>query len=93
MCLEEMLCCEISDGALFYSETRRRVRVPFTPELREEVRTDAVQMHDLYRRGRTPQVKPTKSCNACSLKDLCLPRLSRTGSVQAYLRANMEDAP
>lgn len=71
----------------------RRVRVPFTPELREEVRTDAAQMHDLYRRGRTPQVKPTKSCNACSLKDLCLPRLSRTGSVHDYLRANMEDTP
>lgn len=93
MCLEEMLCCEIPAGALFYGETRRRVRVPFTPELREEVRTDAAQMHDLYRRGRTPQVKPTKSCSACSLKELCLPRLSRTGSVQAYLRANMEDTP
>ena len=93
MCLEEMLCCEIPDGALFYGETRRRVRVPFPPELREEVRTDAAQMHDLYRRGRTPQVKPTKSCSACSLRELCLPRLSRTGSVQAYLRANMEDAP
>lgn len=93
MCLEEMLCCEIPDGALFYGETRRRVRVPFTPDLREEVRTDAAQMHDLYRRGRTPQVKPTKSCSACSLKDLCLPRLSRTGSVHDYLRANMEDTP
>ena len=93
MCLEEMLCCEIPDGALFYGETRRRVRVPFPPELREEVRTDAAQMHDLYRRGRTPQVKPTKGCSACSLRELCLPRLSRTGSVQAYLRANMEDAP
>lgn len=57
------------------------------------MRTDAAQMHDLYRRGRTPQVKPTKSCNACSLKDLCLPRLSRTGSVHDYLRANMEDTP
>lgn len=93
MCLEEMLCCEIPDGALFYGETRRRVRVPFPPELREEVRTDAAQMHDLYRRGRTPQVKPPKGCSACSLRELCLPRLSRTGSVQAYLRANMEDAP
>ena len=93
MCLEEMLCCEIPDGALFYGETRRRVRVPFPPELREEVRTDAAQMHDLYRRGRTPQVKPAKRCSACSLRELCLPRLSRTGSVQAYLRANMEDAP
>ena len=91
MCLEEMLCCEIPAGALFYGETRRRVPVPFSPELRQEVRTDAAQMHDLFRRGRTPRVKPTKSCNACSLKDLCLPRLTKTGSVQDYLRAGMEE--
>ena len=55
------------------------------------MRTDAAQMHDLFRRGRTPRVKPTKSCNACSLKDLCLPRLTKTGSVQDYLRAGMEE--
>ena len=93
MCLEEMLCCEIPDGALFYGETRRRVRVPFTPDLREEVRTDAAQMHDLYRRGRTPQVKPTKSCNACSMKELCLPKLMKNRPVSAYLKAAMEETP
>ena len=93
MCLEEMLCCEIPEGALFYGETRRRLRVAFTPELREAVCADAAQMHDLYRRGRTPQVKPTKSCNACSLKELCLPRLQKSGSVRGYLRENMEEQP
>ena len=25
MCLEEMLCCEIPEGALFYGEIRRRL--------------------------------------------------------------------
>ena len=91
MCLEEMLCCEIPAGALFYGEPRRRLHVEFAPELREEVRADAVQMHDFYRRGYTPRVKPTKSCNACSLKELCLPRLQKSGSVQDYLRENMEE--
>lgn len=93
MCLEEMLCCEIPAGALFYGETRRRKTVDLTPELREEVRADTAQMHDLYRRGRTPQVKPTKSCNACSLKELCLPRLQKSGTVQDYLRRSMEETP
>lgn len=93
MCLEEMLCCEIPSGALFYGEPRRRLHVAFAPDLREEVRTDAAQMHEFYRRGRTPQVKPTKSCGACSLKELCLPRLQKSGSVQAYLRESMEEAP
>ena len=93
MCLEEMLCCTIDSGALFYGEPRRRTRVEFTDALRREVVDDAAEMHELYRRGYTPRVKPTKSCNACSLKELCLPRLSRTGTVAAYLRDNMEDTP
>ena len=93
ICLEEMLCCSIPEGALFYGETRRRQRIPFTEELREEVASDAAQMHELYHRGYTPRVKPNKSCNACSLKELCLPRLQRSGSVQTYLRKSLEDQP
>ena len=80
MCLEEMLCCEIPEGALYYGEPRRRLRVSLTKELREEVRSDAAQMHALYRRGHTPRVRRTKSCNACSLKELCLPGLQKSGS-------------
>ena len=36
MCLEEMLCCDIPEGALFYGEPRRREPVAFTEELRQE---------------------------------------------------------
>lgn len=93
MCLEEMLCCEIPEGALYYGEPRRRLRVSLTKELREEVRSDAALMHALYRRGHTPRVRRTKSCNACSLKELCLPGLQKSGSVRDYLRRHMEDAP
>lgn len=93
MCLEEMLCCEIPEGALYYGEPRRRLRVSLTKELREEVRSDAAQMHALYRRGHTPRIRRTKSCNACSLKELCLPGLQKSGSVRDYLRRHMEDAP
>lgn len=93
MCLESMLCCGIPEGALYYGEVRRREKVAFTPELRNQVRQMLAEMHELYRRGYTPKVKPTKSCNACSLKDLCLPRLMKTRSVSAYLREAMEETP
>lgn len=92
MCLEEMLCCEIPEGALYYGEPRRRAEVAFTPELRQEVRELLAQMHDLYSRGHTPKVKPTKSCNACSLKELCLPKLMRNRPVADYLRRGMEES-
>lgn len=93
MCLEEMLCCDIPEGALYYREIRRRVEVPFTEELRGQVRELLEQMHDLYRRGYTPKVKPSKSCNACSIKELCLPKLMKSRSVAAYLKDAMEGTP
>lgn len=91
MCLEEMLCCTIPEGALFYGEPRRRTSVPFTEDLRQAVRDALKEMHQLFQRGYTPRVKPSKSCNACSLKELCLPALTRRGSAAAYLQNAMED--
>lgn len=93
MCLEEMLCCTIAEGALFYGEPRRRTIVFFSPELRQNVRDFSAEMHHYYRRGDTPKAKPGKSCHACSLKELCLPQLIRRGNVSAYLKQAMEESP
>ena len=91
MCLEEMLCWPVPEGALYYGESRRRMPVAFTEELRQTVKKALTEMHQLYQRGHTPKVKPTKACNACSLKELCLPRLMRAESVQDYLHRTMEE--
>lgn len=91
MCLEEMLCCDIPCGALFYGQTRRRQKVEFSAELRSQVKEMLLQMHELFRRGHTPKVKPTKSCNACSLRELCLPGLMKKVSAASYLQEAMED--
>ena len=91
ICLEEMLCCDIPEGALYYGETRRRETVKLTRELRQEVRDCLLEMHALYERGHTPRVKPTKACSACSLKELCLPRLLRCGSARDYMKARLEE--
>ena len=34
MCLEEMLCCTVKSAHLYYGETRHRVEVPITSEIR-----------------------------------------------------------
>lgn len=93
MCLEEMLCCAVPEGALFYGETRRRTLVSFSEKLRETVRGMLEEMHQLYRRGHTPKVQRSKSCNACSLQALCLPALMKGTDVDAYLRQAMEVEP
>ena len=93
MCLEEMLCCSISEGSLFYGETRRRTRVALNEPLRQQVNTCVEEMHQLYARGYTPRTKPTKACNACSLKELCLPGMLRKGTVASYLANALGDTP
>jgi CRISPR-associated exonuclease Cas4 len=93
MCLEEMLCCDIPEAALYYGEIHRREVVDLDGELRQKVRILLKEMHELYHRSHTPTVRPTKSCNACSLKELCLPKLQRKRPVTAYLNAHLEESP
>ena len=85
MCLEEMLCCDISYGYIFYGETRHRMKVEFTDEVREKVRKIFAEMHKYYEQRYTPKVKTSKKCNACSLKDICIPVLNKKNSVSGYI--------
>jgi CRISPR-associated exonuclease Cas4 len=87
MCLEEMLVCEeIGTAFLYYGETRRREPVELTAGLRESVVAAFNEMRDYSKRGYTPSAKRTKACNACSLKDKCLPTLpAENRSVAEYL--------
>lgn len=91
ICLEEMLACQILCGSLFYGENRRRKTVEFTDQLRAKVSDLTGQMHDLWNKGHTPTVKPQKGCSGCSLKEICMPRLSRTKEVSAYIESNLKE--
>lgn len=90
MCLEEMLCCSISSGDLFYGEPHRRTTVIFSPELRREVADALREMNELYQRGYTPKTKVNKSCSSCSLKDICIPE-SAALSAQKYIKSMLEE--
>jgi CRISPR-associated exonuclease Cas4 len=89
MCLEEMLLCSIPEGSLYYGANRRRTCVEFTDELREQVKSMVREMHELWEKGYTPKVKPQKGCNACSLKEICVPRLTKTKLVSSYIETNL----
>lgn len=91
LCLEEMFSTEIPEGAIFYGETRQREIVEITPELREEVKRMFLEMQQYYSRKYTPRVKYSKSCNACSLKDICLPKLGKTVSVKHYISQMLKE--
>lgn len=89
ICLEEMFQTKIPEGFLFYGENRRRHHVEFTENLRQEVRKLTKEMHELFRRGYTPNVKYSKQCKSCSLKDLCLPKRQKGINVRTYIEQNI----
>lgn len=91
ICLEEMFQMNITDGYLYYGENRRRTYVELTDTLREEVGKAAKEMHDLFKKGYTPNVKPTKKCKACSLENLCIPKLQKTMKVREYIEQNVQE--
>ena len=91
MCLEEMFSTTISEGALYYGETRRRENITFSQELRDEVKEIFQEMHQYYERGYTPKVKKSKACNSCSLKEICLPKLEKTISVSDYIAQALKE--
>ena len=91
MCLEEMFSARVPEGAVFYGETRRREAVEITPKLRQEVKDCFREMHGYYERRYTPKVKWSKACNACSLKEICIPKLGKTVSVKSYIARMLEE--
>jgi CRISPR-associated exonuclease Cas4 len=91
LCLEEMLSVAIPKGYLFYGETRHRVEIEFTAELRTLVKDMSAEMHNYFSRGYTPKVKTHKGCRSCSLADVCLPVLNeKVVTASKYIRQYME---
>ena len=91
MCLEEMLCCSIVEGALFYGESRRRQAVHFDAELRALVEAMTQEMYQYVERGYTPKVRPKSGCAACSLQDICLPKLCKKFSASAWVTKRIQE--
>lgn len=74
LCLEEMTGRPVSEGALFYAETRRRLAVPFDVELRHLTEETIAALAEVFASGVTPPPTVRKErCRACSLIELCRP--------------------
>lgn len=93
LCLEVMLGQSIAEGALFYGEMRRRTPVVFDEDLRQLTRDTIQATRALLTSGTTPSAQySTKLCDACSLIDLCQPKLlGRKDSVNAWLIQHLKD--
>ncbi|MGB1092669.1 MAG: CRISPR-associated protein Cas4 [Oceanobacter sp.] len=87
LCLEEMRDTSITEGALWYWETRHREIVAFTDELRAATLAAINAAQALLTNGKTPEPTPhTKRCKACSLIEQCQPDTVRKDQSSAYIQ-------
>ena len=91
LCLEEMLCCTIPYGYIYYGETRHREKIEITEELRNKVEEITEEMHEYMKKSYTPMVRKNKACRACSLKEICMPELEKTISVKGYMKKMLSE--
>lgn len=93
LCLEVMLEQPVPEGALFYGETRRRKAIAFDAVLRTLTLDTITATRRLLYGQYTPtaQYQPRR-CDACSLIELCQPRLlGRKQTVGQWLRQQIKD--
>ncbi len=95
LCLEVMFGRKVEEGALFYGQTRRRQAVVFDNELRRLTLETIQAVREMIRAGHTPTANyQAKRCDACSLIDLCQPKLLGKGrDVEAWLRDQIAEEP
>lgn len=92
LCLEAMLGTPVKTGALFYGQTRRRKDVAFDPELRDLTLRTIAETRAMIRARKTPSARyEAKRCDACSLLDLCQPRLLGRSSVGVWLQRQLDE--
>lgn len=94
LCIEEMLECDVPQGALFYGQTRRRVTVLFDAALRQRTIEIIGHVREASRRHALPPPISDARCDKCSLNEACMPKLTCRGNatVTAYLDRLLQDA-
>lgn len=96
LCLEEMTARRVSEGALFYAETKRRIVVAFDADLRRLTEDTVAALAGVFASRVTPPPTPLKQrCRACSLVEICRPTaVSRPAAAwrSRMLAAHLSDA-
>jgi CRISPR-associated exonuclease Cas4 len=73
LCLEEMLNCSVSAGAIFHHKLRRRREIRFDDHLRSLTHQAIEGTRSLFDAAKLPPPVADQRCNDCSLIDACMP--------------------
>lgn len=90
LCLEEMLGVSVSEGALYWYGSRRRVAVMFDAALRRQTLDVIDKTRELLESGVVPPPVDDERCDNCSLRASCLPELAERTTLEKSYRALFE---
>ncbi len=79
LCADYIWNCD-SEGYIYYSDTRKRVKLPFDKEYDKYKNLfDALtaEMKELVEKGVIPERRKKQNCSGCSMKDICMPQIKR----------------
>ena len=79
-CLEEMFETEVPRGFIYHAASKRRREVIFDERLREETVQTIAAVRELLANGEVPPAILKPRCDGCSLREICLPELTRVHS-------------
>lgn len=90
MCLEEMMGRTVASGSLWYGKTRHRLAVVFDEELRAKTLATIDSVRTMLQSEQTPLPIYDKRCKACSLVDICEPKLLQKDKSIQYAKQLFE---
>lgn len=73
--LEELNGVHCPFGYLYYTDSKSRIKIEFTPELRKKVKDAAELAWDIILSETVPPPIDSEQCQGCALKERCLPDL------------------
>lgn len=73
LCLEEMFAVSVPKGAIFWHGSQERREIVFTESMRQQVEQVAASVGVMLEKRIVPPPVNDKRCDACSLKESCMP--------------------
>lgn len=92
ICLDYIFGCDC-DGYIYYSDVRKRVKLPLKENYKlfgEKLKEILKEMRLHLVSGNIPGIIKGQKCSGCSMKDLCMPKISLPKSIRSDMMKIIE---
>lgn len=88
ICVDYVFGCDC-DGVLYYADVKKRIALPVKENFEQydrKLKALLCEMRQNLEQGIIPSIRKGQKCSGCSMKDLCMPSVKKTRSLQAEIR-------